>query len=1034
MMKRTMIKRCLFFIVLLQLTAIVKAQEPYAVLSENNTVLTFYYDNNKSSKNGQSVDINRGWENYANSILTAIFDRSFADCTSITSTSSWFSGCNNLTSIQGLHFLNTANVTDMSQMFFGCKSLTILELGHFNTSKVKRMSWMFQGCTQLVYLDISNFDTRNVESMFGMFWGCYKLESLNLSSFKTDKLESAQNMFGLCESLTKIYVSEDWNDASLTNSEGMFSDCRSLVGEYGTTYRFYYLNWYKTGRKDDFTLAKIDRPGCPGLFTNIKEKGKVKNIFTVDGVTYKTINLASNEVQIGSGEKNQSAFLSSTSLDGTYKIPTSVIDPNGYTFNVTSIGDYAFYGCNNLTSIDIPTQITSIGHFAFGSCEKLSSISLPNSLTTIGRLAFESCKGLKSIKIPKSVSLIAEYGSLCSHCSSLVELIVESGNPYYDSRNNCNAIIETSTNTLIQGCNTTVIPNNISKIGTSAFFGCENLKSVTIPESVIEISSDAFEYCNSLSSIIIPKSVNKIGGPVFKGCGALMSIKVDKGNAIYDSRNDCNAIIETASNRLIQGSNCTIIPNTVTALSSYCFYKLKGLLNITIPNSIMSIPDYAFYGCSSLESIEIPNSVTSIGNLSFAWCSNLKRVISRIEEPFSFRQTVFCPWNTETNAYEENKATLYVPLGTKFKYTNLEGWKTFKKIVEGKPEPYEVKDDQTVVVKNLEPDETGKVEIPEKVEIDGVEYTVTKIAEDAFKGNTDLTEVTIPGTVTTIGAGAFEGCTNLKAIYVLSPTPASLAAAVSSRAQHKVASTTVSQFEGIDFETCVLYVPFGSEQAYREAEGWKEFRHIVGVHGETDPMLTVTAKSYSREYGEENPVFEFTTEGATLDGEPVIECEATPASPVGTYNIIVKKGGVKNYNDTYVKGTLTITKAPLTVKVEDAEREQGKENPQFVLTYTGWKNGETESVLTKKPVATTTATKESPAGVYDIVVSGGEAQNYELSYVSGTLTVTVPSSINLTPPLSQGEGAWYDLQGRKIKGQSVKKGVYVVNGRKVVIK
>jgi len=288
--------------------------------------------------------------------------------------------------------------------------------------------------------------------------------------------------------------------------------------------------------------------------------------------------------------------------------------------------------------------------------------------------------------------------------------------------------------------------------------------------------------------------------------------------------------------------------------------------------------------------------------------------------------------------------------------------------------------------------------------------------------------------VTTIGSGAFEGSTNLKAIYVLSPTPASLAAAISSRAQHKVASTAVSQFEGIDLETCVLYVPFGSEQAYREAEGWKEFKHIVGVHSETDPMLTVTAKSYSREYGEENPVFEFTTEGATLDGDPMLECEAMAASAVGTYDIVVKKGGVKNYNDTYVKGTLTITKAPLTVTVQDAEREQGVENPQFVLTYSGWKNGDTESVLTKKPMATTTATKDSPAGVYDIVVSGGEAQNYELDYVNGKLTVTVPSGINITPTLSQGEGAWYNLQGRRIKGQSVKKGVYVVNSRMVVIK
>ena len=458
------------------------------------------------------------------------------------------------------------------------------------------------------------------------------------------------------------------------------------------------------------------------------------------------------------------------------------------------------------------------------------------------------------------------------------------------------------------------------------------------------------------------------------------------------------------------------------------------MTSVQLPSSLKSIGQEAFCECELLTSITIPASVEKIRRAAFADCYSLSTVISLSENPIEIgdkhpieeigRYPVFGDYKS---------ATLFVPVGCKSKYEATEGWNKFKNIVE--MTPYDVLDDNIVAAHFLQPDETGKVEIPEKVEIDGVEYTVTKIAEDAFKGNTELTEVTIPGTVTTIGAGAFEGCTNLKAIYVLSPTPASLTTVAATRsAQYKAAGMAVSQFEGIDFETCVLYVPFGSEQAYREAEGWKEFKHIVGVHGETDLALTVTANSYSREYGEENPVFEFTTEGATLDGEPVIECEATPASPVGTYNIIVKKGGVKNYNDTYVKGTLTITKAPLTVKVEDAEREQGKENPQFVLTYTGWKNNETESVLTKKPMATTTATKDSPAGVYDIVVNGGEAQNYTLSYVSGTLTVTVPSSTNFTPPLSQGEGAWYDLQGRKIKGQSVKKGVYVVNGRKVVIK
>ena len=156
---------------------------------------------------------------------------------------------------------------------------------------------------------------------------------------------------------------------------------------------------------------------------------------------------------------------------------------------------------------------------------------------------------------------------------------------------------------------------------------------------------------------------------------------------------------------------------------------------------------------------------------------------------------------------------------------------------------------------------------------------------------------------------------------------------------------------------------------------------------EADPV-TVTASSYTREYGEENPVFEFTSAGAYLEGLPEISCEATATSPVGTYPIIIKKGGVMNYNDTYVNGTLTITKAPLTIAAGNYTRRQGQMNPEFELTYEGFKNGETEDMLTKKPVATTEATLTSPVGIYEVTVSGAEAENYAISYVSGTLTVT----------------------------------------------
>jgi hypothetical protein len=138
-----------------------------------------------------------------------------------------------------------------------------------------------------------------------------------------------------------------------------------------------------------------------------------------------------------------------------------------------------------------------------------------------------------------------------------------------------------------------------------------------------------------------------------------------------------------------------------------------------------------------------------------------------------------------------------------------------------------------------------------------------------------------------------------------------------------------------------------------------------------------------------------------------------------------------------VAGTLTITKAPLAVTVENATREQGQENPEFVICYNGWKNGENEGVLTTKPTATTEATVDSPVGTYTIVVSGGEAQNYQLSYNNGILSVTESTGImgiSVEHPADV-----YDMQGNKVRSNAttlkgLAKGMYIVNGTKMVVK
>ena len=271
---------------------------------------------------------------------------------------------------------------------------------------------------------------------------------------------------------------------------------------------------------------------------------------------------------------------------------------NGTTYSVTSIGDGAFLDCSGLTSVDIPNSVTYIGYGAFSDCSGLTSVTIPNSITSIGNSAFYGCSGLTSVT-------------------------VDNNNGTYNSRNNCNAIIETSTNSLIVGCKNTIIPNSVTSIGNSAFYGCSGLTSVTIPNSVTYIGISAFERCSGLTSVTIPNSVTSIGYGAFSGCSGLTSVVVDKNNGTYDSRDNCNAIIDTSTNKLIVGCKNTAIPNSVTSIGYGAFDGCSGLTSVTIPNSVTSIGDEAFKDCSGLTSVTIGNSVTTIGEAAFRGCSGL---------------------------------------------------------------------------------------------------------------------------------------------------------------------------------------------------------------------------------------------------------------------------------------------------------------------------------------------------------------------------------------------------------------------------
>ena len=452
-------------------------------------------------------------------------------------------------------------------------------------------------------------------------------------------------------------------------------------------------------------------------FKYIVEEGE----FVVDDIYYKIDE--NNTASVISGNREYS---------GDIVIP-AYVNYDGKTYNVTSIGEWAFYDCSGLTSVTIPNSVTSICSYAFNGCSGLTSVHIsdikawcgikfysnpleyahhlylngeeikdlvvPNSVSSIGDRAFRDCSGLTSVTIPNSVTFIGD--AAFSDCSDLVSIKVESGNIKYDSRNDCNAIIEKSSQTLIAGCKNTIIPNSVTSIGYAAFSGCIGLTSVSIPNSVTSIGRSAFSGCSGLASITItnsvtsigqfafngcsgltsitiPRSVTSIGERIFEYCSGLTSIKVESGNQFYDSRNDCNAIIETSSNTLIAGCKSTIIPISVTSVGNHSFRSRSTLTSIAIPNSVTSIGGYAFRNCSGLTSVTIPNSVTSIGSSAFRYCSSLTTIVSKIDNPYEIDIDLF--YSDLNDIY--STATLYVPAGKKAAYESTVGWKKFNNIKE----------------------------------------------------------------------------------------------------------------------------------------------------------------------------------------------------------------------------------------------------------------------------------------------------------------------------------------------------------------
>ena len=281
---------------------------------------------------------------------------------------------------------------------------------------------------------------------------------------------------------------------------------------------------------------------------------------------------------------------------GNIVIPEQVTY-NGNVYTVTAVADHAFGSCDSLISVLLPESIENINEFAFAGCKQLTSVNIPSKVTIIYDKSFSGCEKLNSIQLPSGVT----------------------------------------------------------SIGKSAFGGCKNLRSVVLPESLEVIDKNAFANCRGLDSLTIPAKVESIGEKAFVCCTSLKSLKVAEGNSVYDSRNNCNAIIETASSTLIVGCSTTIVPHDVTTIGANAFREMP-FTDDMLPAGVRTIGEGAFSECSTDKALIIPESVDSIAKGAFFLCDTDSIII---HGQLSF---------LEMNTFESCENLTYIELPSSLKH------------------------------------------------------------------------------------------------------------------------------------------------------------------------------------------------------------------------------------------------------------------------------------------------------------------------------------------------------------------------------
>lgn len=394
-----------------------------------------------------------------------------------------------------------------------------------------------------------------------------------------------------CSGIESVYfygdVPTEWGSEVLPTSVTVYYPAGNTSGWTKPTWtapdgsEYNTAVFYPNVNPDDFTYT-VNSDGETITITGFvgEQTGDLIIPSEIDGYTVTTI--------------GDYAFYGCSGFTGTLTIPDSV----------TTIGDYAFVDCTNLTEIFLSENLTLINEFAFGRCTSLTEIVIPNSVSSIGKSAFFYCTSLTKISLSNNLKSI-EYMTF-GECENLTKIEIPDNVTSIGSHAffNCTGLTEV------------LLPTNIKSIDEFTFYNCRSLKQISIPNSIISLGNSSFKNCSSLIEVCIPDNVTSIEKEIFSGCTSLKDISIPYGVTTIGENafNSCSSLIEI------------VLPNSITSIEKYAFYNCTSLSEISFPNSFLTIDEYAFSHCTSLTSISLPDGISYIGKGIFESCTNLVEV------------------------------------------------------------------------------------------------------------------------------------------------------------------------------------------------------------------------------------------------------------------------------------------------------------------------------------------------------------------------------------------------------------------------